>query len=337
MEKMVCFFLCCIFLSCNDKKDVYKAPDVDMELLKPYQDMKVEVAEGDVAIVKLYDEIWAVCPYSTTISVPNYLTIGKGRAAENEIITIENIKNENNYYEGKLDVWPVVAFEDSRNGDYDYNDLIIHVNWVINENNYVVAVQPIALGSSKKIKLGFEKMEGNISSVDEVIVAEDCREELFEGREGFVNTYPEKERIIIGEGKFKYRKELAKQSTDLRCAVNWFIEVDGGTRLYAITDKKECLDKVGRPYGLILTYIYGKAIYAADEAGTIACGNDWFQYPRELVNISDVYDFDKYLETGDISIFSSPREGYYNAIGEGKVVGRNGLIYCPNSLYNVNK
>ena len=71
-------------------------------------------------------------------------------------------------------------------------------------------------------------MDGNISSVNEVIVAEDCRKDLFEGREGFINTFSGKEKVIINNGKYKYQKELAKQSDDLRCAVNWFIEVDGG-------------------------------------------------------------------------------------------------------------
>ena len=53
------------------------------------------------------------------------------------------------------------------------------------------------------------------------------------GKSSFINTFSGKEKVIINNGKFKYRKELAKQSNDLRCAVNWFIEVDGGTRLYA--------------------------------------------------------------------------------------------------------
>ena len=78
-----------------------------------------------------------------------------GRASENSPITIENVKNENNYYQGMLNTWQVVAFEDSRKGDYDYNDLIIHVRWSIREYCYTIAFQPIALGSSKKFKSGF--------------------------------------------------------------------------------------------------------------------------------------------------------------------------------------
>lgn len=238
---------------------------------------------------------------STTISVPTYWASKLSRASENSPITIENIKNENNYYQGVLNAWQVVVFEDSQKGDYDYNDLIIHVNWSIRENSYTVAVHPIALGSSKKIKLGFEKMVDNISSVDEVIVAENCRKDLFEGREGFINTFSGKEKVIINNGKYTYRKELAKQSNDLRCAVNWFIEVDGGTRLYAITNNPKCLNQEGRPYGLIFTRIYDEYTYCNKKGER--CGLDWFLYPQELVSIFDIYDFDSYMKTGDISIF----------------------------------
>ena len=45
--KKVMYILSCIalFLSCGDK-DVYKAPEVDLNLLKPYEDMEVIVPEG---------------------------------------------------------------------------------------------------------------------------------------------------------------------------------------------------------------------------------------------------------------------------------------------------
>lgn len=181
--KKVVYVLSCVllFLSCNNK-DVYKAPDVDLDLLKPYEDMEVIVPEGYASIVNYMMILWPFVAYSTTISVPAYWASKLSRVSENSPITIENVKNENNYYQGVLNTWQVVVFEDSREGDYDYNDLVIHVNWSIRENNYTISVQPIALGSSKKIKLGFEKMDGNISNVNDVIVAEIGRKELF-GRE----------------------------------------------------------------------------------------------------------------------------------------------------------
>ena len=150
----------------------------------------------------------------------------------------------------------------------------------------------------------------------------------------FINTFSGKGKVIINNGKYKYQKELAKQSDDLRCAVNWFIEVDGGTRLYAITNNPICLNQEGRPYGLIFTRIYDEYTYCNEKGER--CGVDWFLYPQELVNISDIYDFDDYMKTGDISIFRTPKEGFYDAIGEGEPMGKDGLIYCPNSLYNVN-
>ncbi len=57
--KKVVYILSCIslFLSCRDK-DVYKAPEADLNLLKPYEDMEVIVPEGYASIVKLYDDTW---------------------------------------------------------------------------------------------------------------------------------------------------------------------------------------------------------------------------------------------------------------------------------------
>lgn len=115
--KKVVYVLSCVllFLSCNNK-DVYKAPDVDLDLLKPYEDMEVIVPEGYASIVKLYDDTLAICTYSTTISVPAYWASKLSRVSENSPITIENVKNENNYYQGVLNTWQVVVFEDSPGG-----------------------------------------------------------------------------------------------------------------------------------------------------------------------------------------------------------------------------
>ena len=327
--RKILFILCgmLLFLSCHDKS-VYKEPDTDVELLKPYKDLEVIVPEGYASIVKLYGDTLAICPYTTTISIPNLASVS--RASFPDAITIENVRNENNFYKGELRTWQVVAFEDSRNGDYDYHDLIIHVKWIIQKDSYTVSVQPIALGSTKTIKLGFEKMEGNINNPNEVIVAEDCRGKLFGGKEGFINTYGEKD--LSNMNKFKYTENLKKQSDDLRCAVNWFIEVDGGVRLYAITNNKKCLDQNGIPYGLIFTSIHDVFKYCNKNGDK--CGLDWFLYPQERVSIRDVYDFDEYIKTGDISIFRTPKNGYFDAIGDGEPL-KEGLLYCPNSLYNI--
>lgn len=327
LKYIVLLFSVFLVSSCS-KEDLFKG--VDLENLAPYRDLEVVVPAGCASIVKLYGDTLAVCTQTTVISIPNQVGSSLTRASYEDAITIENIKNENNYYQGSLNTWQTVVFEDSQNGDYDYNDLVIHVNWMITATSYTVSVHPVALGSTKKIKLGFEKMDGNISSVDEVIVAEDCRKELFGNREGFINTVEDK----VFFPKFAYSKNLAKQSQDLRCAVNWFIEVDGGIRLYAITNNKKCLDQKGIPYGLIFTDIYGEYKFRNSQGS--ACGLDWFLYPKERESIYSVYDFEAYLQTGDTKYFRTPREGYFDAIGEGEV-DHKGLKYCPNSLYNINR
>lgn len=75
-------------------------------------------------------------------------------------------------------------FEDTRFGDYDYNDLIIYVRNLHSWNKLQIDIQPIALGSQKVIKLGC--MIGNDKS--EHIISEDVHRDLFGGEKGFINT-----------------------------------------------------------------------------------------------------------------------------------------------------
>ena len=75
-------------------------------------------------------------------------------------------------------------FEDTQNGDYDYNDLIIHVKhqtdlpWAKEESLETIEIQPIALGSTKTIKLGCILSDGSTH-----MISDDVRTDLFGGRQ----------------------------------------------------------------------------------------------------------------------------------------------------------
>ena len=66
-------------------------------------------------------------------------------------------------------------FEDTQNGDYDYNDLIIHVKNTASNHAYqhpsetwqTIEIQPIALGSTKTIKLGCILSDGSTHMISE--------------------------------------------------------------------------------------------------------------------------------------------------------------------------
>lgn len=55
----------------------------------------------------------------------------------------------------------MVCFEDSRSGDYDYNDLVIHVKYQWNGTRFGFGVHPIALGSTKEVRLGAVVYKGS--------------------------------------------------------------------------------------------------------------------------------------------------------------------------------
>lgn len=55
----------------------------------------------------------------------------------------------------------MVCFEDSRSGDYDYNDLVIHVKYQWSGTRFGFGVHPIALGSTKEVRLGAVVYKGS--------------------------------------------------------------------------------------------------------------------------------------------------------------------------------
>lgn len=70
--------------------------------------------------------------------------------------------------------------------------------------------------------------------------------------------------------------------------VEWYIEVDNGVELYALSTAylNDSFDKDKLPYGLVITTTGTEYV---DEKGGYLCGFDWFNYPRESVHIKEVY------------------------------------------------
>lgn len=257
----------------------------------PITELLVTVTPNKASIVKFGVDTLAVLTKTKTIAVPKY-----------SVIDIIEIDNSNNNLEERYKLWETVAFEDSRVGDYDYNDLVIHVLIEQKNNNTQVSIHPIALGSTKNITLGLR-----VDGIDHYI-SKDCRKDLFNNREGFINTYIFQERV-------KYEKFAIKNFPLTRStwgkSLDWFIEVDNGLRLYAVSKNYPTNN---RPYGLILIDINNPYKY-----GYYDCGLDWFDYPSEGIAIEEVYPdfFDK--EKTFKLIYSNKHKGFYPAIvAEGK-------------------
>lgn len=145
-------------------------------------------------------------------------------------------------------LWQTLVFEDSRVGDYDYNDLVFQARYQVTDNNLRVSLQPIALGSTKNIKLGFKWVQG--SRQGEVIVAENSREELFAGKTGFINT----RNYDVHYNGFVKEIDVPISGVVDPVQVWWFIEVDKGYRINAInTAGADCLDENLKPYGFAIS------------------------------------------------------------------------------------
>lgn len=185
--------------------------------------------------------------------------------------------------EGVMTVWNstyMVMFEDTENGDNDYNDCMF---WIETEKEgseniglklEKVTVYPIALGSSDATVIDF----GMVLPDESEIKVSNVRNTLFDGRKGFINT--------TGLSNVKINKTSAKEllekgvSGNTVNGVRFFIEVNG-KRIYAAYggtngNGEVNVGKNGMPCGIVLSQRK--------------------EYPQEKVNINTVYPlFDKWL------------------------------------------
>jgi len=322
-----------ISTGCEKTPDLYQGNKSGEDLMSnPMQELKIDVPTGKYAVVMFGGDTLAVCPESTTIMAPNTsVTTVSGssttsnmmpslatRAAEaSGDITIEYlVKSKQNNVLSKQKAYEIMAFEDSKNGDYDYNDLIMHVRIEKSGNNYSLCFHPIALGATKTIGLGCVLKDTKENTWDHLVFS-DVRSQLFEGREGFINTEAGKE---LYQFTSIYKLNVTGLSGDIKSA-DWFIQVDG-ERIYAVSSNYKYSDANNKPYGLILANINTIAFktYMSDE-----CGYDWFDYPAEKVNIDDVYDFSNtFFNSNMTSADKYHKLGFINAKDDSKVIKATG-------------
>ena len=282
---------------------------------------------GNITLVKADGVTLAEADSPMTIWVPR---MGKTRAAE-EGLTVEFVpSDEYPSFEGnKAQMFQVICFEDSYKGDYDYNDLVIHVMYLQKNNIFGFAVQPIALGSSKPIKLGCVVYKGDKQVYKELITPEgvDCRTQYFKSIEGFINVN-NRDEVDFEEhqylGSTIRNWDVSKIAGDGMMRVEWYIEV-GGEEIYALSTAylNKSFDKAGLPLGLVITTTGTVFI---DKDGGYECGFDWFNYPHESVHIKDVYpELWNWLTTDSAYTFSE----FYN----GFEAPKGAYLACFNGLY----
>lgn len=267
--------------SCIETSDKYqRISDTEAQAVieRCTADTKWEVPtkEGYTTVVKKGNDTIAIVSNTITLSLPNGTEVSEKSTNAAQIKTTtrddDNKEYTFEYVKGILDKdnaahvagWSAVLFEDTKNGDFDYNDLIIHtntqynVNWNENTVTINVYIQPIALGSTLTIKLGVYLPDG-----EKKYISDDCRKTLFEGKTGYINTQTDQEHIFFT----KLKRYITKTFTDNTIIndfksgkgyVIWFIEA-GGNTFYAPTQKLDIEERqnmvsdLGYPYGLNTT------------------------------------------------------------------------------------
>lgn len=288
--------------------------DADFGNISSVREMSVPVPEGKTAVVtdQAGGQIARVSRSAVILvdkhTTPTVTYVDAVEGDENSPVTTS--------------LWQVIAFEDSIENDYDYNDLVIHVKYEISGNYFILGIQPIALGSTKKFALGCDVWQDGKYLKQNIRIAEDCREKFFPGSgKRMINTFAVEKDYCVFDFKPYYRSNYIPLTNRTKPVyVNWFIEVDGGRRFYAVSTNRTngMLDMNKRPYGLVLS----ATGYDYTQPGSGTVGKDWFNYPRETTPIDEVYPlFGKWLKgeyTGTLqSMYDPSAEGAFDAIGEG--------------------
>lgn len=265
-----------LFFSCAKKDNLYdENTQTRITSYEAFENYVVPIKEGYTTCVTYGEDTLALTNSPITIKIPKRNVATR---SNNELKVDFNILNT---YATYSEYWQAVMFEDSKSGDYDYNDLIIHVR---NKCEYphgkdlsiqTISIQPIALGGYKTIGLGCI-----LADKSEHIISNDVRKDLFNNKEGYINTTNENLPIRY---KFEQRLVVTHPTKNICPSIAWFIEVDGN-RFYAISSELDyqnynMVDDNTMPYGIV-------------EYST-------FTYPKECSSIFDTYPgFRAWFENG---------------------------------------
>lgn len=291
MKKTILFPACLLLLASCVKEPASedgtpRLPDVDHFLTADAFD--VPTRSGYVTTVTQGNDTVAEAVSPMSVMLPR-----KSGAVN---VTYTPLSEYPNEIENKAKLYQVVCFEDSKSGDYDYNDLVIHVKYQVRGDIFGFGVQPIALGSVKSIRLGCVVYKGTTQVFKGLITPEgkDCRAQYFESQDGFVNTTGN----AINQKNGGWNTYLGSTIRNWNVSrlpgtgamrVEWYILVDDNTELYALSTSylNQSFDKNALPCGLVITDT-GSKYFENGQSGTV-CGLDWFNYPKEAKHIRDVY------------------------------------------------
>ena len=216
-------FCACGLFSCTEK-DLIEVPiedpdapvNVDYESITATEFFDVPVKDGYISMVTQDGEILGYTDKPITIEIlntkgvsfarSNTLTRANAQPEVTYLLPEEGSWNQANALYGWT-LYKTIMFEDLvRHSDYDYNDLIIHVQQRKNGNKLRLYIHPIAMGNHDELSLGADiflvNSAGEGKRCAEVIFSRDVRSDLFPSAlpKTFINT-DFKDTFVNGNGE----------------------------------------------------------------------------------------------------------------------------------------
>jgi hypothetical protein len=287
---------------------------IDLKNIDQYIEKIAPIKEGYTTNIVVNNEL--IC--QTNIEIPYLLQKDK----KDSIFYTPNTKSFSNG--GWSSYHQIVCFEDTRNGDNDYNDFICWITTVVSfdHSNYLnpktiiqCYVQPIAYGASLSFKFGIKYPDNQVW-----ITSQDAKPFFFNDYAGYVNTEydtwnnPNPNSIMTNNTNYIKKLPIIIINGHIsNPRINPFIIVNNDTLYAAIynhnLEENQYTSLNGYPLG-------------------ITFGSE-FKYPIEKININRCYDdFNNWI-TGNIDILNKDNpltDSVFQRI-------TNFIYYNPQNLY----
>ncbi len=283
MKKIFLLIALAVFgVSCINED--FESMKLDLDNLSPFTEELAPIQEGKTTIIKANGVVICETNIEMSYSFP------KGA-----LKTTDYIANKKDVIYGGWDVNTfTAAFEDTRNGDNDYNDFVCYITREKKKSGNNVQldiyIQPIAYGAGTNLQFGITLPNG----VD-TIISTNIRNDFFPGTAGFVNTV-DPDASLYQTGDVNHTKKITytqvgKQNDFLR--IHPFIINENGEKIYVALSA----NNISANY-LSIASVTGYPLGIAISGG--------FDYVKEKVNISTIYQgFNNWITGNNESIGNS--------------------------------
>lgn len=302
---------------------------LDFKQLDPFESKMATIKEDYKTIIKVDNQI--IC--ETSIAIPYLIEKGKTTTVEYQLLTKDGYEN------GGYAIHQFMAmFEDTRNGDNDYNDFVSYITVVDKfyavEEHFTSApwykrtiyaqpsvyIQPLALGASKDFEFGIKFPNGEIW----MATPNSVRADLFDSKVGYINVdyvdWPIPESYLL-TGNLEHLKKHTTQpyvvnsDSPFLQRINPFIVINPGDTLYlAIYDHNleqnnynNVVNAKGYPYGIALP----KTPWTREKINISTAYRNfesWIQGTSQTLNIND-FDATKLVNSSVVQsqVLGSPQ------------------------------